>query len=190
MLKNSTLELLRYEAQIFFFLLFILPLLWLIRRWPLLLLFLSSQTFIDIWNSSQISFPWLRHTSFTFRGGISPKVMIHHLVPLITHPSMTFHHVPESGLCAYPRSINIAPLCNSSSKLGLLSACLQSSFLVQRSLSSPIRRKPRCHKFFDNKNLLKLETVSTTVQARHSFLLCQLIGRTSVSSWVSPAQEV
>ena len=110
--------------------------------------------------------------------------------PLITHPSMTFHHIPESGPCAYLRSTNTAPLCNSNSQLGLLVYHLQSSFLVQRSLSLPIRRKPRCHKSFNYKDLSKLGTVSTTVQARHSFLLHQLIGRTSVSLWVSPAQEV
>ena len=110
--------------------------------------------------------------------------------PLITHPSMTFHHVPESGPCAYLCSTNTAPLCNSNSKLGLLIYHLQSSFLVQRSLSLPIRRKPCCHKSFNYKDLSKLGTVSTTVQACHSFLLHQLIGRTSVSSWVLPAQEV
>ena len=110
--------------------------------------------------------------------------------PLIAHPSTTFHHIPESGPCAYLHSTNTALLCNSNSKLGLLVYCLQSSFLVQRSLSSPIRRKPRCHKSFDYKDLSKLGTVSTTVQACHSFLLHQLIGRTSVSSWVLPTQEV
>ena len=76
--------------------------------------------------------------------------------PLITHPSTTFHHVPESGLCTYLCSTNTAPFCNSNSKLGLLVYCLQSSFLVQRSLSLSIRRKPHRHKSFDYKDLSKL----------------------------------
>ena len=122
--------LLRYEAQTFFFLSSTLPLLRLIHRWPLLLPLLSSPTFIDIRHSSRIPLPWFRQPSFTFYGCISPKAMTHHLVPPLTHPSMTFHHVPESGPCAYPRSTNTVLFCNNNSKLGLLSACSQSSFLI------------------------------------------------------------
>ena len=55
--------------------------------------------------------------------------MTHCLVSLITHPSTTFHHIPESGPCAYPRSINTTPLCNNNSKLGLLSGTTQSHIL-------------------------------------------------------------
>ena len=50
--------------------------------------------------------------------------------PLITHPSTTFHHIPESGLCTYLRSTNTASLCNNNSKLELLSRATQSHTLL------------------------------------------------------------
>ena len=58
--------------------------------------------------------------------------MTHRIVSPLTHPSTTFHHVPESGPCAYPHSTNTVPLCDNSSKLGLLSIRSQSSFLVYK----------------------------------------------------------
>ena len=53
---------------------------------------------------------------------LSPKSMMHQLVPL-SHPhSMTFQHVLPLGPCAYLGHINTAPACIISLKLGLVFA--------------------------------------------------------------------
>ena len=102
--------LLRYEDTDYSFLLYTYHH-WLTTRFsPSLFLFSSSLTCID--TSYGKSF-------FPSKGHLSPKAVLHRLVPLLLIFSMTFHHVPGLGPCAYPRSIKPAPFCTYSLKLGL-----------------------------------------------------------------------